>query len=140
MSARWSSKAGFPISTKPASSAPWSRASCRSRSASIFMGVRTSLRTGSGVATVMSPLFVYASIRAKKSLGVGRLDPLDGSVKQPQAVIPQELLGFRLSLLPGRNRLFHQAFSLIREPEGVGATVLVGQDFEPAVLHHPVHG
>ena len=75
MSSRWSSSAGRPISTSPASSAPQSRHSCRSHAAS-----RIGWRDGSIVGVFVEmphgrmfvefhgepPLFVYATIVAKK--------------------------------------------------------------------------
>src|SRR5205823_3653151 len=98
--------AGCPISTNPTSSAPQSRASCRSRAAST--GAAVDWGPGWTLVVIGSPVFAYASIGAKNSLGMDRLDPPDGGVEQPQAVVTQQLPGLGLGLLPRRERPLHE--------------------------------
>ena len=89
MSARWSSRAGRPISTKPASSAPQSRQICRSRSTSMRAGrgrgsdwrKRTTLGWSSSLVMVLPS---SCSLSARCHRPVGRSGPGTTSVTMPR--------------------------------------------------------
>src|SRR3954447_11881399 len=148
MSARWSSRAGRLISTRPASSAPLSRHSCRSQAASSgfggsagpgrLPGLSWKRRTVGCSARFMTALSLYMQVSAEKNTGPSPLGPgppqlLRRPVEQGDPLVPQEFAGPALGLLPGRHRLLDQALALGGEPEGLGTGVFVRHDFQPAV-------
>src|SRR5439155_9557225 len=129
MSARWSSRAGRLISTRPASSAPQSRHSWRSRAASSGFGgsagpgrspwLSWKRRTVGCSARFMTALSLYVQVSAEKNtgpspLGLGPPQLLRRPVEQGDPLVPQEFAGPALRLLPGRHRLLDQALPLGR--------------------------
>ena len=104
--------------------------------------LRESRRTVGWSASFMTaPIVVYASICRKKhgsvSAGSRTAQLLRGFVEQGDPFVPQQFGGLSLGLLPGRDRLFDQPLPLRRQPEGLGAGILVRHDLQPAVRPHP---
>src|SRR5262249_33859595 len=147
MSARWSSRAGRLISTRPASSAPQSRHNRRSQAASRgFGGSAQSERSpsrkrrtvGCSASFMTPPRLLHVQISTEKNTGRSRFGPglpqlLCRPVEQGDPLAPQQFGGLALRFFPGRDRLLDQALALGGEPEGLGTGVLVGHDLQPAV-------
>src|SRR5579871_6069201 len=86
---------------------------------------------------MMTSRLLYMQLLSQKTgrlaVGVSHANLPGNFVEQGNPLVPQQLHGLVLSLLPGRNRLLDQPLPLGRQPERLGTGIFFGHDLQPAV-------